>query len=157
MYDLKPLFTLSSCSPYSSYVETLYSGVFYFSYLKTTYQWHMLGDTLLEVRLLYLTKTFLGFRVQINVLWFGKYNTAFIFHYAVFSTNREKTKEQKQNFFLLLLSKRISICVVIFYEKSFIFAAHTCELYLEKILFSCTNWSQFFFLFIDIKSCIRYF
>ena len=89
MYDLKPLFTLSSCSPYSSYVETLYSGVFYFSYLKTTYQWHMLGDTLLEVRLLYLTKTFLGFRVQINVLWFGKYNTVFIFHYAVFSTNRE--------------------------------------------------------------------
>ena len=39
-----------------------------------------------------------------------------------------QTKEQKQNFFLLLLSKRISICVVIFYEKSFIFAAHTCEL-----------------------------
>ena len=96
-------------------------------------------------------------RVWINMSWFGKYNTVFIFHDAVFPTFPENhdtkicfyssyIEKQIPKSFLLLPLKAISIHVHHVYI-SFVFAAPAHELSWHKILFSKVNWGHRFFLF----------
>ena len=68
----------------------------------------------------------------------------FIPKYKFFSV----TKKQKQNSFLLLLLKLISLYKCHFFGNSFVVIARVPELCWHKILFSNVNWSQFLFSFL---------